>query len=241
MPSTSTVKGGLRLAIKRNVGHHLGADAVSCILDVDATRQTVATWEIHVANCLLAASDYFFRDLRRTLTAWQRSQSYMSSGHVVHCLRTDATNANVFQGSKVQALELTTHLAVAVKPGPLLATWYDREVVTSWGDVQRCSGGAASDCLGLVNKTLKQLGFTQLDALASSSYADMLHAWVMPSDAGPDVKKRELSCAMRCSARRAGASSSTTIATSTKSRLVYCRACSRSTLCVKLLGCCTRS
>ncbi len=97
-----TVRSGLAVAVRRNVGNASAKDSGSYML-VDMSQQTVCRWEVRLAASLISSARAFHTEL------YEEPSS--GGGRVsVFSYSTDATNTNIWHQAKLHSLHLSTFI-----------------------------------------------------------------------------------------------------------------------------------
>ena len=165
------------LALLRNLSHG-SADGIIGAVGVDSSHQALIGWEARASNALTAETRSFYNDMR---VACQAVPSF-----AVHTLRSDATNSNMCQESKVQNMEICT----SFHAGDPIQQYTDTLTAlpdlltehTSSADVLRVTDSSGLGCFAL---KLKQMRWNGCDVFGQ---AKTLTSYCETSDAGPDQK-----------------------------------------------------
>ncbi len=175
-----TVRGGISMTIRRNVGHS-SAEALTVAIDVGSSRQSVVNWEARAAKTLVSETQAVYRDSFDLCKRSVRS-------FCVHTWRGDATNSAVCQDNNAQNLEVMSSFFfqlgapldfdVASKPISELLPEH-----TSAAELQIVKDGSGAGCYATVHKQLKGLGGEPFGETTSSSTSVV---WCGTTDAGPD-------------------------------------------------------
>ena len=92
-----TRAGGINVAVKSNLSC-TPASALGCSLEIDIHRTTVTRWEGTLDACLRASSKTFYDDSEAFL--------HDSGGYAWHVIRSDATNAKIWQKQKLHVCQV---------------------------------------------------------------------------------------------------------------------------------------
>ena len=174
-------RGVIALAVRRNMSN-VPCEGVSAILLEDLSRQTVARAEICAAAALNAASRAWYQINFESLIAAPQLGGDLSA-MAIHCVRGDATNARVFNNSKVHNLDCES-LILAASLEPHADAFQQSH---NWADLQIVSDGSAKGTRMLILKQLMSMGVQTWCQVANAACKQHeFHLYIMVSDGGPD-------------------------------------------------------
>ena len=157
-PTHYTNRGGLMLALRRCMAN-VSLRGCSLLLMRDTHPTTIATWEITARAAQIAAARAWFRTA--ALDVYEHGRSRAEGWKfIIHQYRSDATNAHIWQSSKLR----TTECCSVYTPAPIDAESNFENVLSQLdeqrivGDVQVVYDGTGAATLGCVRKQLLSIG-----------------------------------------------------------------------------------
>lgn len=124
-----SVLGGYRLAQKRNIAH-ISCEGLADVLDVEISRQCVASWERELGLNLVYQSQLWNQSIKDRLA---QPQPPNTIAWKITTVRADATNSSTLQSHKVHNCEISTHVHFASPSA--VAVCDDDDVCGDEGDV----------------------------------------------------------------------------------------------------------
>ena len=181
-----SVYAGMTLALRRCAAN-IGAERLSIALQTDISHQTVTKWEHACDAALVAASRSFYAEKHGVGMAADCMLSGGTPCFVIHHVRSDATNANVWQHSKLHCCEISSHYLEV--PAEMRAEAVGADVLQhvesrrQLADLQVVLDSSGRGCLAMLGKQMENLGVPQWASLAGQ-YG--LTCYATCTDAGPD-------------------------------------------------------
>ena len=196
-----TVRGGMAIALRRCISH-VAAARIGTVLMTDVHHKTVTAWEQRLCAALLGSKRAAHSEHRFHLQeAMRRSAAEVGgTGRFVtlHAITCDATNANVWQKTKLHNLQLQS-LYVADDVSDM-KSHQDLSVVRGFADVKPMDSQLPTALHALIVDQMSALGCRTWheEALGVQQQQRVCHTdiWLICTDAGGDIRSaRKQICA----------------------------------------------
>ena len=148
-----SLRGGLNIGLQANLCC-LPSATLGFALQTDVSRKTVTKWEVRFDDAIRASCFAFHRHMEEALKS--------SGGFLIHAMRSDATNAKIWQRRKMHQFESDCFYCPNTHEDAVLAPSFDpsHQELRYLGDLQIITDCTGNGCHAMLCKQAKSVGMT---------------------------------------------------------------------------------